>query len=505
MIAPGDWLRRRALLSPDRVALVEAKTGATTTYRAWNDRANQVARWLARQGIGRGDRVAVLAKNRAGYLDLLFACAKLGAVLQTLNVRLTAAELAGILGAAPPSLLIHDAALAAVARAIRAERGSIAAGFASFDEPAADELGLAASANEAAEPVPVVELTASDPWVICYTGGSTGLPKGAILTHGSILANAVNTVTSWGLGPSDVAILNAPLFHVGGISVLTTPLVLGGGTSIVCDGFDAGEVLDLCARGGVTTFFGVPTMFLAILEHPRFATTDLSRLRLVISGGAPCPPPIFEAMAARGVPFKQGYGLTEAGPNNFWLPDDQVAAKPGRVGYPLFQIDARVVDERGATQPAGTPGELWLRGPHVFGGYFGQPSETAKVLVDGWLRTGDVAVVDDDGAFSIVGRIKDILISGGENVYPAEVEGAIALHPAVAEVALIGAPDPKWGEIGVAIVVLRGDCSDDDLALFCRDRLARYKVPKRWERVAALPRNGAGKVDKIALRARYGA
>ncbi len=424
----GDWLAARARLSPDRVALVVAKTGAEITYRTWNESANRTARWLQGLGIGKGDRVAILSKNRVELLDLWFACGKLGAVLQTLNHRLTVRELAQLLDPAPSVLLFgEDTAGAAKELGVPAL---------SFD-------AMQARAELSGDAFPAVDVRADDPWVICYTGGSTGIPKGALLTHGSMLANAVNTMASWDLTATDVAILNAPLFHVGGLSVLTAPLVLAGGTSILCDSFDPEQVLSLCETTGVTAFFGVPTMFLALLEHPRFATANLAGLKLVISGGAPCPEAIFERMSARGVPFKQGYGLTEAGPNTFWLPAEQATSKPGAVGYPLFGIDTRVVDEAGQDVAPGVAGELWIRGAHVFGGYFGRPEETAKALAGGWLHTGDLALRDEDGAHWIVGRLKDVIISGGENVYPAEVEGVLSLHSQVAEVCVIGVPHPK--------------------------------------------------------------
>lgn len=493
-----DWLGRRAALTPEKIALLDCVDGRrdAISYRAWDEQVNRTARWLVEAlGVRKGDRVAVLARNSVAYLDLLFACGKIGAILQTLNWRLTPVELEAILKEAPPSLLFHGAATRASAEALQG-------------------LGLRWRSIEAVDlerrpfdPTPIeADVKAEDPWIICYTGGSTGAPKGAVLTHGSVLANAVNTVAGWGLSGEDVAILNAPLFHVGGLNVLTTPLVLAGGTSIVCEAFDAGQVFELIKREGVTAFFGVPTMFLALLQHPGWAGSDLSRVKLVISGGAPCPEAILQEFWGRGVALKTGYGLTEAGPNNFGMPPARVKEKPGSVGYPLFLVETRVMaGDREAS--AEEVGELWIRGPHVFGGYWGRPEETAKTVVDGWLRTGDLVRRDSDGCYWIVGRAKDLIISGGENVYPAEIEGVLAEHPAVAEAAVIGVPDAKWGEVGRALVVLRpgAGLEGETLLAFCRERLARFKVPKDVCFLAALPRTAAGKIDKPALRREHGA
>ncbi len=496
------------MLTPDKVALVDAVSGRRSpiTYREWNRAANRTARWMSeRLGVKRGDRVAILAKNRVEYLDLLFACGKLGVVLQTLNWRLTQRELSPLLSASPPAALFYGAAVEDPVRALMSEGASWS--WVSLDGAAPGTLSFSERDSVSSALPPAAEVGPDDPWIVCYTGGSTGVPKGAVLTHGSVMANAVNTVSSWGLDSRDVAILNAPLFHVGGLGVLTTPLVLVGGTSIVCEAFDAGQVFELVREAGVTAFFGVPTMFLALLQHPGWAGSDLSGLKLVISGGAPCPEPILQAFWARGVDMKTGYGLTEAGPNNFWLPPGLVRDKPGSVGYPLFMVDARIAGPEGRECRELETGELLLRGPHVFAGYWERPEETARALEDGWLHTGDLARQDPEGCFWIVGRLKDLIISGGENVYPAEVEGVLLSHPAVAEATLIGVPDPRWGEVGRALVVQRpgSPVSAEELLSFCRERLARYKVPRDLRFLEALPRTAAGKIDKPALRAEHGA
>lgn len=348
--------------------------------------------------------------------------------------------------------------------------------------------------------LPDPELRPDDAWVLCYTGGSTGLPKGAILTHANILWNAINTITGWDLRSDDSTLLNAPLFHTGGLNVLTAPLAYLGGTSIVCRSFNAEQAYDWIERG-ITIFFGVPTMFLVMQQHPRWQTSDWSHLRLVISGGAPCPRPIFDRFMERDVDFKTGYGLTEAGPNTFWLPPAFVRQKPGAVGVPLINIDLKIVNQAGESCATGEVGELLIRGPHVCAGYWKRPEETSKAIVDGWLHTGDLAHSDEEGHYWIDGRAKDVIISGGENIYPSEVENVLAGYPSISEVALIALPDEHWGEVGCACIVpnSKQPFDTDELLVWARERLARYKVPRRVVIMEALPHTAANKIDKRAL------
>jgi len=506
----GDWLARREMLTPNKVALIDAVNGSRPiTYREWNRAANRTAHLLRELGVQKGDRVAVLAMNCVEDLDVWFACGKLGAILQTLNWRLTPVELADLLADATPSVLIYGPEFAAQAQSLRALSPFQPAHYVILDGAAhsdGDSIAFALREQFPDAPPPVVELTWDDPWVLCYTGGTTGRAKGAVLTHGSITWNAINTVSSWGLTPDDVTILNTPLFHTSGLNVFTAPFVHIGATSIVCRAFDADQVFDLLRDAGVTIFFGVPTMFITMQQHPRWPDADFSRLKWVISGGAPCPQAVFDQFWARGVQFKTGYGLTEAGPNNFWLPDEDVQRKPGAVGRPLFHVDVKVVGPDGHACGPDEVGELLIRGPHVCAGYWNRPEETAQTFVDGWLHTGDLAYCDAEGYYTIVGRLKDMIISGGENVYPAEVESVLADHPYVAEAALIGVPDEKWGEVGRAVVALKpgASVSDDELLDHCRSRLARYKVPKSVVFVELLPKTGAGKIDKQQLKEQYG-
>jgi fatty-acyl-CoA synthase len=499
-----DWLARRAALDPERTALIDANHGERRiSYREWDAAVSRTAAFLHHAlGVGRGDRVAVLAYNCVEFLDLVFACAKLGAILQPLNWRLSPAELRALLVDAEPSVLVFGTEFRALVDAVRS-RASFVRHWLCLGAPFPGERAFSEREDSPPAPLPPLELEADAPWVLCYTGGSTGTPKAAVLTHGSITANAVNSVVSWGLAPTDVALLNAPLFHAGGLNVFTTPLVYVGGASVVCRSFDVDGVFDLVHRGAVNLVFGVPTMFIEMQRHPRFESVDFSRLKLLVSGGAPCPAPVFERFFARGVDFKTGYGLTEAGPNNFWLPPGDVRRKPGAVGVPLFHVEARIQGE----QRPGDVGELLLRGPHLCAGYWRRPEDTARTFAGGWLHTGDLASRDEDGCFRIVGRSKDLIISGGENIYPSEVESVLAGHPDVAEVAVIGVPDAKWGETPRALVVVRPGTAPTAEALiaFCEGRLARYKTPRSVRFIDALPRTSPGKVDRRALSVAYGA
>lgn len=498
----GNWLQRRASLTPDNVALIDSlHADRHISYAEWNANANRTA-WLLRSlGVQKGDRVAILAQNCVEYLDLWFACGKVGAILQALNWRLTIHELRGILEDASPTMLVYGSDFVPIVAELRSQAASVKTWLALTGSEQSHDHCFCERDELSADELPDPGLSPDDPWALCYTGGSTGLPKGAILTHANILWNAINTITGWDLRSDDSTLLNAPLFHTGGLNVLTAPLAYLGGTSIVCRSFDPDQAYDWIERG-LTIFFGVPTMYLIMQQHPRWEASDWSQLRLVISGGAPCPRPIFERFLERGVAFKTGYGLTEAGPNTFWLPPAFVRQKPGAVGVPLVNIDLQIINPDGQPCATGDVGELLIRGPHVCAGYWNRPEETRKAIVDGWLHTGDLAHCDEDGHYWIDGRAKDVIISGGENIYPIEVENVLAGHPSISEVALIGLPDERWGEVGCACIVVKDQEQLDsaELLAWTRERLARYKVPRRIVVLESLPRTGAAKVDKKALR-----
>lgn len=313
--------------------------------------------------------------------------------------------------------------------------------------------------------------------------------------------NAINTQISWGLCETDITPTFAPLFHAGGLNVLTTPLYHLGGTVVLLGNSEPETILQTIARQHCSVVFAVPTVFERLLTHPAFATTDLRSLRFCVSGGSPCPLLLIQAYAARGLEFRQGSGLTEVGVNCFSLAPQDALHKAGSVGRPVFHSHARSVDEQGRDVSVGEVGELLLAGPHVCSGYWRHPAATAEVWRDGWWHTGDLVRCDAEGYYFIVGRKKDLFISGGENVSPAEIEEVILTHPGVLEIAVIPRPDPLWGEVGLAIVVARvpGSLSAEEILAHCESKQARYKLPRAVHFATELPRNAMGKVIKAQL------
>ncbi len=504
----GDWLYRREQLSPNKVALIDAEhDNLKITYLQWNARVNRMAHFFQEKlGVKKGDRLSIYSVNRMAYLDAIFACNKLGAILQVINWRLTTNELADIINEVEPKVLIFSQEWSVQVDELRPKLGP-GIRYVCLDEATfAGDLSWWKESGywSTAQPEPV-ELDWEDPWVICYTGGTTGLPKGAILNYRAMTWNSINTVMSWGLRSDDVVPHYMPLFHTGGINVMLLPIVHIGGTTIFCKGFDVDQLFDQIGNLGITFFFGVPAMLLMMIQHPLWESLNFSNVRLAMAGGGNCPKIVYEAFWKKGVEFKEGYGLTEAGPNTFWLPKDEVKNKIGSVGRPLFHVDVKIVNVAGQELGSNQVGELMVRGPHVFGGYWNQPEATDSVMENGWLHTGDLAKVDEDGCYYIVGRLKDMIKSGGENIYPAEIEDILHSHPGIAEAAVIPLPDEKWGEVGCAVVArkLKSKITEETLILWMRDQMAHYKVPKTVVFVGSLPKTGANKVDKKYLVDQY--
>ena len=502
----ADLLRARAELTPDREALLDVATGITWTYGELNARANRLANWLGGLGVTKGDRVSILAQNSIHTVDLLYGLSRLGAILAPLNWRLTARELVYIAGDCAPKMIICGPEHTTLLEEIRREVDfPIVAGI----EGAQIAGGLSYEGGVAAAPDTEPERPGPDGEDICcilYTSGTTGRPKGAMISHRQVLWNCINTVISWGLSADDVSPVMTPMFHAGGLFIFLTPLFYVGGKILLGRSFDSEESLALIQRERATVVLGVPTLFQMWMSSPSFAAADFSHVRYFISGGAPCPVSLIEAWrAAKGGYLRQGYGLTEAGVNCFTMTDEESIRKIGSVGKPIFHSRMRIVDENGRDVERGRTGELIINGPHVCSGYWRNPQATAAALRDGWFHTGDMARQDEDGFYYMAGRYKDMIISGGENVYAAEVETVFLEHPAVREAALIGMPDEKWGEVGLMVVVPRADgaTSPEELIDFCRGRLARYKVPRRVVFADALPYSPYGKVMKAELRQRY--
>ncbi|MGN9912886.1 acyl-CoA synthetase [Phytohabitans sp. LJ34] len=489
----GSWAARRARMSPERVATVH--DGDEYTYREVAARATRLAHVLAAGGIGRGDRVAYLGPNHPTFLEALFATGLLGAVFVPLNTRLAAPELAYILRDSGATALVWSPRLATVVERLTPPPFQLRLG---------DDYEAALSI---VEPEPIdLPVDPGETCMLMYTSGTTGRPKGVMLTHANVTWNTVNLLVDVDLASTEVTLVSAPMFHVAALGQTVLPTFCKGGTAILVSAFDPDETLELIERHRVTFLFGVPAMFLAVARSPRWAEADLSSVRSAICGGAPVPEPLIATYRQRGVTFLQGYGLTEAAPGATFLRVGDSPAKAGSAGTAAFFTDVRLAGPDGAPVPPHEPGEVLIEGPNVMAGYWGLPEETAAAFTaDGWLHTGDVAIADDEGYLYIRDRIKDLIISGGENIYPAEVEDVIYQHPAVAECAVIGVPDERWGEVGRAVVVLRAGKTLDPAALlaFLDGKIARYKIPKTVVFAESLPRTASGKVLKQRLRDRH--
>ena len=468
----------RSAVTPERPAV--HWDGRWFSYGAMDQRATRLAGRLHALGIERFDRVSVLAHNHLAHLDLWLATAKAAVVYAPLNPRLSPVELRAVSGMLRPRLLLHDAAHAEVAATLGAPTVALEDYDAWLGDP---------------EPAPEPAVGPEDPQMILLTGGTSGLPKGAVLPYRQQAANAAATTLSWGLRDDDLAVQATPCFHAA-MNALTTPLYHLGARVALTPKFEPGAYLRLVEELGATLLFMVPTMFHMLAEHEDFARTDFGSVRWAISGGAPCPLPLRDAFAGRGIRFKQGYGLTEAGVNCFAIDLDTAARKPWAVGRPILHTRAVIRRPDGTPSDPGEVGELTLSGPHLFVGYFEHPQGTAEALRDGWLWTGDLARLDEEGDLALVGRRKDMFISGGENVFPAEIAAALDDHPDVSACAVTSVPDARWGEVGLAAVVLRegAGLDADGVRAFLKERLASYKVPKHVRFLAALPVSGAGKV-----------
>lgn len=507
----GDWMGRGATYWPDRLAVVDVAKGeqGRFTYRQMNERANRLANWLRDEaGIKKGDRVGMVALNGVEYLDAFFACGKLGAIFVPYNWRLHPQELADLINQTTPHVLIYSDEFRDTIVQLKPVCPSVTYYLHLEGEGIKGSRHYQATLQGApADPVTNEEVTEEDIICLLFTGGTTGLPKAAQISYRMIAWNTLNTIVHE-LNRDDVTITHTPMFHTGGLLVYTIPLLTLGGTVVIMRRWDPDEMLMLIERERVTMFFCVPTQYQQMLQSLRFKSTDFSSVRFMTSGGAPLPVPLIKAWReAHDVPFKQGFGMTEFGPGIFSMGPEYAESKAGSIGRPNYFVDARLVDDDNQPVPVGEVGELVLKGPAMCSGYFNNPQATAEAVNDaGWFHTGDLARMDEDGFYYIVDRKKDMFISGGENIYPVEIEKVLYEHPAVHMCAVIGVPDEKWGEVGKAFVILKSDTmvTAEELIGFLRDRLAHYKVPKSVEFVESLPLSPAGKILKGELKQAFG-
>ncbi|WP_339752540.1 long-chain fatty acid--CoA ligase [uncultured Marinobacter sp.] len=502
-----DLLAHRARVTPERPALEDLESGERYNYRQFNERAARLAA-AARDhwGLSEGDRLAYLGHSRAEFFAMLFGCAKAGLILVPLNWRLAVPELETLVEDCEPGALIFGAEFADAADQLQQRCGPLTLVALEPAKQGADgaphdyQADLADTAPDlSAQP----DKDPDTPWYLLYTSGTTGRPKGVVQTFRMMLANYLNIGLAVNLNGDDVLLNVLPLFHTAGINLYSSAVFMVGGSVLVARAFDPDQALQVLEERA-TIFFGVPAVYQALLDHPHFSGDRLRQVRSWGCGGAPLSLPVAQQYVDQGIRVRTGMGMTETGPTVFLLDEDKVLDKIGSVGRPQLLTEVRIVDHDGRDVPQGEAGELLIRGPNITPGYWNRPDATADAIrADGWLHSGDVARCDEDGQYFIVDRSKDMYISGGENVYPAEVEKVLEQHPAITEVAVVGMADERWGEVGKAYYGVHADQDAPDpeaLRVFCREQLAGYKVPKVFEQVEALPRNALGKVTKQELR-----
>jgi fatty-acyl-CoA synthase len=493
-----DWLKKWATYSPSAIAIQDADTKAQYTYKQLYYLSCQIASHLKNHfEVGVGDRVAVLATNEMEYVPLFFAAQRLGAILVPVNFRLTSREIDHILEDSGAEVLIAQDNFKETIEKLNPK--FVPDKRWSFEELQNSVREFAQSESSSWEVHFGGEFESAA--MILYTSGTTGAPKGAIITQKMMFWNSVNTGLRLNLTQNDVNVSFLPFFHTGGWNVLTTPLLHRGAKVIIAKKFEAERILELCEKEKVTILFGVPTTMDMMYRSSRFANSDLSSVRYAIVGGEPMPIDLIKSWQEKGIPIRQGFGLTEFGPNVFSLPEEDSIRKAGSIGFPNFYVDVRVVDDSGQDVKAGKIGELILKGPVCTPGYWRNEEATASTIKDGWLHTGDLVRCDSEGYYYVAGRKKDMFISGGENVYPVEIERFLSSHPKIREVAVVGVRDEKWGEVGKAFIATTSgtNLSAEDIQQFCQGNLAKFKIPKHIEFLPELPKGDSGKILKRLL------
>jgi fatty-acyl-CoA synthase len=499
----GEWVTKRTLSYPERLFLKE-EDGREFNNRTFNERVNRMANALADLGIVKGERVAALMLNSSEFLEIFFACGKTGAIMVPVNFRLAVPELIYILKDSAPHALVYSSDFAEKVQAIKAAGLPMEHYFRHGGDKLAEDPPIAdfAARFSADEPVPVREVTDNDPLFIMYTSGTTGDPKGAVLTHGNILFGAIHSLVGYGVNHTYKSLVVAPLFHIGGLVASATPVIYAGGSLVLQSFYNASEVIKLIQREKINYMFAVPVMFQVMTKSEEWDKADFSHVHYFISGGAPIPTPVIRMyQEEKGVYFVQGYGMTEAGRLTSLLLEDSIR-KAGSVGKELFHLQLRIVDKNDRDVAPGEAGEIIVKGPNVFTQYWNKPKETAEAIRDGWFHTNDMGRRDEEGFVYVIGRKQELIISSGENIYPAEVERVIQALPQVREAAAVAMPDETRGEVVAAFVMLHEgrQITEDELIHALNGQIANFKIPKKVIFVTDFPRNPAGKILKRELK-----
>jgi fatty-acyl-CoA synthase len=501
----SDWLSRRSELHPEKEAIVFGEQ--RLTYRDVNDRVNRVTHALGKMGLRKGDRLAIFSLNSNAFLETVFACARLGVILVPINFRLAPPEIEYMLQDSGSRVLLTDANLFGMIEESIEKTGIEHLIFEGGSVPAKG-VGFEDLIEGHPEAAPSIEepIGGEDPFSLMYTSGTTGTPKGAILTHNNLFWNAVNCIHGFELDAYTRYLISVPLFHAGGLNGGAIPTIYAGGTIVLEAFFHPETSLQQVQKEKITFLGGVPVMLQLMLDVPHFDQVDMDSVKTIMTGAMPVPVPLIQAFQKKNIAFRQAYGLTEATSSVLCLRHEDAIRKVGSAGKPFLHVDVRIANEEGREVKPGETGEILVTGGNVMKGYWKRPEETTAALQNGWLRTGDMATVDEEGFVFIQDRKKDLIISGGENIYPAEVEAVLCQHPKVAEVSVIAAPDPKWGESVRAVIVPKAgeEPTLEDLTDFCEDRLAGYKRPKSMVLVEELPKNALGKVLRRVLRKEHG-
>ncbi len=505
----GEWIQKRAIVRPENNFLKDKDR--IFTNREFNERVNRTAHALKGCGVAKGDRVALLMSNRSEFLEIFFACAKLGVVVTPLNFRLAAPELMYIMKDAEPGILIYDAEFAPKVGELKAAGLALThyfrhGGDSLPDNPPPNDPPFEERVDRcpASEPADPNDVDLQDPLFIMYTAGTTGDPKGAVLTHGNVLFGAIHSLLGYGVDRSYKSLVVAPLFHIGALAASVTPIVYAGGSIVISSFYSAAETLKLIEAEKINYMFAVPVMFQLMTETENWPAADLSHVHFFISGGAPIPLPVIRKyQEEKGVGFVQGYALTETGRLTS-LDLEEAIRKAGSVGKEVFHVRLRIVDEKDRDIPAGEAGEIIVQGPNIFQGYWRKEEATNTAMAGGWFHTGDMGRRDDEGFVYIIGRKVEMIISSGENIYPVEVERALQALPQIAEAAVVAMADPKREEAVAAFIVLQKEAviTESEILTALQGKIAPYKIPRKIIFVDAFPRNQAGKVLKRILKKR---